>query len=801
LAWASLYAAFGAFAQNTPVQWSADRGYRLIVRVEAPGPGEYRAGDERPAEVVVNFTEWLKDTAPDRVPDLATLQVHRYDSPAGTPTTYERFAFATSPFDAPWRWYDGAIPYDFPEFRGNIDATDGKLVYENIPRFGYFYDCIGDWREGRLAFVHRVTDKEPAFYAVYFDLLPVGAKPETVEPRGFIGDGLQRCEPDGESTTGLIHSRVDVADWDRDGLFDLIVGCARGGVVWYPNRGKPSAPAFPYARLLFTNNGKPLDVGWSAAPKAVDWDGDGLTDLVVGAEWNRVVWYRNVGRPQAPALEYMGFIRTEDGEPLHVPWEPCPEPQPHFTYTRDYYPVLEAVDWDGDGDTDLIAGGYVTGRIFLFLNVADKGRPPRLRFIGPIEADGQPIDVGWAAAPTSGDLDGDSDLDLVSGCMPMTPGGGDSASSEHFLHFFRNVGSRTEPRFHEERLPRKGDFPVAALGTPRLIDWTGDGLLDLVVSAGTQIYLYRNIGTAQEPCFEAHRNALSSRWGSARLAATQCIDWDGDGLLDGVNAPLVYRNTGKGSPGIYEKPFSILPEGQAISHRSGIGDDWQFQRLYDLDADGWLDLMDADHSGHFWWHRNRGTRDHPDFDTAGIKLSVTDGKPVSVGEGREGFTALQGARATYTVGDFDGDGLPDLVTADTFGSVRYFRQAPRSAPKDASRFESAIEIGKLQTYGAPCAVDWNGDGKLDVVCASSSADTMVFPGRRGGSPPFDAAKPIRLPAAPYGAGQPVVAVDYNGDGDQDIILYTPYGYMCFYEHSFIERGYARGTVVSIEKRP
>ena len=782
------------------LSWAGKGSTRVVVKVESPTSRADRRRDERPAEVPLDFVELLKRHAPGQVPDMTTLQVFRHDPETGRPIAQGKFAHGKSKFDIPFRWYDAAIGYDFPEFAGSIDATGGKLNYVRVPRFGYFYDCIGDWRAGRLAFVHR-QGATAAWYAVYFDLLPAGARPESVPPRGWVGDGLNRCAPVGQSTTGLIHSRVDVADWDGDGRFDLIVGCARGGVVWYPNRGEPGRPRFPFSRLVRTRDGMPLDVGWSAAPHAVDWNGDGRTDLLVGAEWNRVLLYLNEGTKTKPALSCKGLVHTEDVKPLQVPWAPSPETEKHFKYTRDYYPVLHAADWDNDGDLDLLAGGYVTGRIYLFDNVAGGGKMPKLRFVGPLQADGAPIDVGWAAAPTAADLDGDGDLDLISGCMPMTAGGGDSATSERFLHYFQNEGTRVAPKLSKVPLPRKGKFPRSALGTPRLIDWSGDGVLDLVVSAGTRVYLYRNVGSAREPCFEAHATPLPSTWGSASLTANQLLDWDGDGLLDAVSAPHIRRNTGRGSPGVFARPISILRPGQTISHRSGIGDDWVYQRLYDLDGDGQIDLMDADHAGHFWWHRNGGTSKAPDVDTNGIRLMLTDGKPAWVGQGLKGFNALQGARATYTVGDFDADGLADLVTANALGVVRYFHQADRADSNDPPRFDPAVQVGKLATRAAPCAADWNGDGLLDVILAANADNAFVFLSRRGRSgSPFSEAKRIILPKAPYGAGAPVVAADFNGDGDTDILLYTAYGYCCFYEHSFIESGYARGVVVKVERR-
>ena len=137
----------------------------------------------------------------------------------------------------------------------------------------------------------------------------------------------------------------------------------------------------------------------------------------------------------------------------------------------------------------------------------------------------------------------------------------------------------------------------------------------------------------------------------------------------------VYLNAGRGSPGVFKSPKSLLQPGQRIDHLSGIGDDWTYQRLHDLDDDGTFDLLDADHAGHIWWHRNRGTAADCDFETQGVKLLLVDGAPLVVGGQRTGFDALQGARATYTAGDFDRDGRADLVTTDTFGEVVYFHQA------------------------------------------------------------------------------------------------------------------------------
>ncbi|MFB3904608.1 MAG: FG-GAP repeat domain-containing protein [Acidobacteriota bacterium] len=787
-----------AAALPARVEWVGTGGWRMLVEV-APVDLAGRGHDQLPTEIEIDFLSELKKLGETRLPDLASLQVMKVEPLCGDPLPFKDFAYGRSPHDRPFRWYDASVPYEFPEFMGSINHTAGEIRMRNRTRGGHFYNVVGDWRQGRLAWVHDQQGNQPSYYAIYFSLLPQGQSPSESAPAGWVGDGTPRREPRGKTTTGASHVCIDIDDWNGDGLLDLVFGEDYGHFFWFPNAGTRKSPRFPGYQLIVDAAGIPPDTGFAFVPLIIDWDGDGKKDVLAGSHWNRVVFFRNEGTNRARKLVYKGFVEVE-GKPMALPFSPLVVGSEDI-FKEDYYPVLASADWDGDGDGDLLAGGYVTGRIYFYENVGrNPNGVPRLRLAGPLEADGKPLNVGeWCASPCAADFDGDGDLDLVSGRFKWKV-----PDPEHYLRYYENVGTKRQAVLKERPFPKQGTFPAHNLAVPRAADWDSDGDLDLAVAAAGNIYLYRNLGDRRRPLFEAHDRPLSSTWGNVELPgtgayiSTQFIDWNRDGRLDVVSNYEAYLDQGKGNPGVYGEKVDVLPPGVRIAHPSNTGDDWFWPRLYDLDGDGRLDVLFGDWGGHVWFHRNLSTSGERRFDLDGFKLKTVDGNEIKVGpigkDPKKDFAALQGARTVFTAADFNQDGMLDLAVSDEHGEVRYYENA---GPEDNPLFCRGVVVARTGSRGMVDAVDWNRDGLIDLLVGIASSPVRLFlnQGTRH-EPAFDKGIDLQLPPI---IEPRAITVDLNQDGDEDLFIPSTLG-SCFLERSFIEHGYAPARVVRIEKR-
>jgi hypothetical protein len=148
-----------------------------------------------------------------------------------------------------------------------------------------------------------------------------------------------------------IHAIASPVDWDDDGDYDLITADrSRNGVCLMVNRGSRTVPRFdppkPLIPELPEKTAKELMITSAAA---VDWDGDGSKDLVVGTEWGNIFWFRNNGtivNPEPRILIGTSTVGKTFEERRAILKE-------HPWGSR---LAISVCDWDGDGITDVLAG-------------------------------------------------------------------------------------------------------------------------------------------------------------------------------------------------------------------------------------------------------------------------------------------------------------------------------------------------------------------------------------------------------------------------------------------------------------
>lgn len=327
-----------------------------------------------------------------------------------------------------------------------------------------------------------------------------------------------------------------LCDWDDDGDLDLLVG---GGYGWpriVINTGTRESPAYAEPRRILSE-GQPIrfvrneilgppanwhDMGYPF-PVFVDWDGDGLSDLVCANETNRIFWFRNIGtkrRPQFGARRQIVCDGYPDSSELRAlsarraldpqsnngvyPYEP---EQPFFWRTAPAF-----ADWNGDGLLDFITHDGHTRVATLFIQYRDEAGALRLEKKGVVKlADGRPIDdkivnrkARWTESFRAVDWDGDGLQDLiysVAGAHSGTLAGGS-------IYLLRNVGSGNEPVFSAPEPMRCFGEPIRITNHgphPWAGDFDGDGLPDLIACVEWSVYpFYRHAALTmrKRPAYE-----------------------------------------------------------------------------------------------------------------------------------------------------------------------------------------------------------------------------------------------------------------------------------------------------------
>ena len=620
---------------------------------------------------------------------------------------------------------------------------------------------------------------------------------------------------------------VALGDLDGDGKLDIVVANDYGAdISVYRNTSTPGNISFA-PRVNFPAGTHPVSVG------IADLDGDGKPDIaVVNAVLgpSTVGVFRNSTTAGSTELSFADMVEFPTG---------------------DYSFNLAVGDLDGDGKPDLAVANENSTSVSLLRNVSGPGSitpasfEPRIDLavagraffvsLGDLDGDGRPdvavahdggvsvfqnltspgawtpesfgpsleLSTGGIAYDVAiGDLDRDGKLDLAVTIL-------DSPSVSVFQN--RSSGGVLDSASFGPKLDFGGPANSVVIG-----DLDGDGKPDLITSRNPSLSVYRNT-IGETPIVPGNSpldgSALASRLdlgaGDGPIEAA-IGDLDGDGKPDVVvvnnydSTMTLYRNISSNGS-LTADSFAPRVDWATGSSPYGVA-------LSDIDGDGKLDIVVPNSGDHtVSVYRNIGSpgdlriesfAERVDFSTGNLPLSVAigdwdgDGRPdiVTANHDDNSVSVLRnlstpGSLTTRSfaprvdfaagphphsvvIGDLDGDGKPDLAVAN-YGNltVSVFRNTSTAGAITADSFSTQVVFGG---GGVDLAVgDLDGDGKLDLAVANWPGQ-LVSLLRNTSTPgeitPGSFAEPFDLHLA--GNAHSVAITDLNGDGKPDLAVVT-----------------------------
>ena len=549
-----------------------------------------------------------------------------------------------------------------------------------------------------------------------------------------------------EQDTGiqLISEAIDVgsfarpafADFDGDGDLDMMLGNSNGQINLFRNEGNSSLFGYINQGPIEDGGGIILDIGSYAAPYAFDIDGDNDFDLIVGDSNGWVYVLENTGTALSPSWENNGPLKIAGGGNLDIGSYATPV----------VYPL------GNDGDWDLLVGNSA-GFIAVIENTGSNSLPV-WSYNGDLQdSTGALIDVGSYASPWVIDHDGNGVADIYVGEI-----------NGEIIHL-ENQGDDQNPVWVNQGFIADASGNIIDAGSyaaPAVVPTSGPDSMDLWLgNSNGQLSWYRS--DVGNPFKWELKSSIYNNIDVGNYAAPASVDYDDNGILDLVvgnssgNLQLI-RNIGTLDRPIYKLDDLLIDN---LGATIGVGN-YSSPAFYDLDSDGDDDMIVGNSIGQFVFYKNTGSPDTPEW---GLQGTVTNSA---------GSILDIGSYSSPSFFDLDDDGDQDILAGDSGGQLHVIKNSGTSASPvwDVEGILSDVNgaVIDVGSYAKPLITDLNADGTLDLLVGTSAGVVYRYENVSDSLPYRWLLKETQVGKASVGSYAAPVAVNLDGDIDEDLMI-------------------------------
>jgi hypothetical protein len=470
-------------------------------------------------------------------------------------------------------------------------------------------------------------------------------------------------------------------------------------------------------------------------PAIEDVDGDGDLDILTfNVSGGFVELYRNRSQENGDGCDSLTFVLGDncwgrfhesgiteilelspniDSCANYANWQPVQRNPRHSGST------VAALDMDNDGDLELFLGDISFQNIAMLRN----GGTSALAFVDSQQvffpANSRAVDLDAYPAVYFVDINNDGKRDMLA-----TPSADDFSENKACVWRYDNIGTAAVPIFDfvetDFLVSRMLDF--GGTSAPALVDFDGDGDLDLIVASNglfisptnfrRSLWAFENIGTSAAPSFRLRDVDFGrlSQYNMERMVPT-FGDLDGDGdldlLLGTVDGTLIFvENTGSATAMTFAQP--------RLNYASIDVGNYSAPCLFDLDEDGDLDLIVGERNGNLNYFENTGTAAVANFSAAANSQTF-------------GFidtrtNGVEGNSAPFVV-ELNGGWV--LLVGNEQGTVLWYDNMRGNL---AGTFTLRPNLPNLDEgrQSIATAADLNGDGLLDIIVGNKRGGLGAF---------------------------------------------------------------------------